>query len=646
MTNEIYSIQPLIAIAIPAVAAVVVVAIGDRNEKLRNLISVLAAVVTFGVVLAIVIKVLGGNPLYFEFRLIEVGHQFSLNLMVDSMGAFFALIASILWVAAMAYSSAYMFHQQKRTRFFTFMMITEAATLGIFMVHDFLSLFVFFELMSLAAYVLVIHSETEGARSAANKYLYMMVIGGLSLFMGILLYFSYSGTVDFIPPAGSAFLTGPFKTAALACMIAGFGVKAGIVPLHVWLPDAHPVAPSPASALLSGVMIKAGAYGILRTVTGFFYLPASHEAETVINNGSSLSQNVQSLGFAIIWIAVVSMFIGVVLALTQDNIKRMLAYHSISQMGFILLGIGCLAYSGGEGAFGLAGSLYHIINHALFKACLFMAAGSILYCTHELNMFKLGGLWRKMPLTTLLWCVAALGIMGIPLFNGFVSKSLLHHAIVEAQYLATQGALFQAAWLKAAEILFIIISAGTILSFLKMTYYAFFRSPSEENAHRLEKVKEAPGWMLGGIGMLAIGVLVAGVVPGFFLQRLIIPVAEMFRGLDPQGVEQLGNLAIFSWANIKEVLLPLALGGGVFVIGASWGLLTNRAKKPYLLHFRLPHWFSVDYWYMQGAKRAIRYADLVSAKFAPLVREYSGDIALGALVIAGSLVIFLVVTLL
>ncbi|GAI49399.1 unnamed protein product, partial [marine sediment metagenome] len=148
-----FSLLPLIAMAIPAVAAVVIVAIGDRNEKLRNLVSFLAAVATFGVVLAIVIKVLGGNPLYFELRLIEIGHQISLKLMVDSMGAFFALIASILWVAAMAHSSAYMLHEQKRTRFFATMMITEAATLGIFMVHDFLSLFVFFEIMGLAAYL-------------------------------------------------------------------------------------------------------------------------------------------------------------------------------------------------------------------------------------------------------------------------------------------------------------------------------------------------------------------------------------------------------------------------------------------------------------------------------------------------------------
>ena len=599
IVRNTFSLLPLVAITIPAVAAVVIVAIGNRNEKLRNLASFLAAAATFGVVLAIVIKVLGGNPLYFDLRLIEVGQEFSLKLMVDSLGAFFALIAAILWVAAMSHSSAYMFHEQKRTRFFATMMIAESATLGIFMVHDFLSLFVFFELMGLAVYVLVVHSETERARNAANKYLYMTVIGGLSLLMGIFLYLGYSGTVDFIPPAGSAFLTDPLKVTALACMIAGFGVKAGIVPLHVWLPDAHPVAPSPASALLSGVMIKAGAYGILRTVTSFFYVPqgggaGEHSSLSIINAGNSLSQNVQWLGFSIIWIAIVTMFIGMVLAVMQSDIKRTLAYSSISQMGFILFGIGCLVYSGGEGAIGLAGSLYHIINHAFFKACLFMAAGSILYRTHELNMFKLGGLWRRMPLTTLLWCMAALGIMGIPLFNGFVSKSLLHHAIVEAQLLASEGALFQAAWLKAAEILYIVVSAGTILYLLKMTYYVFFHSPLKENTHHLDEAKEAPGWMLGGVGMLAIGVLVTGLVPGLFLRRLIIPVVEMFKGLDPHGVEQLGNLTIFSWANIKGVFLPLVLGVGTFIAAVSLNRLRHRDKESNPFDFRLPRWVGVD----------------------------------------------------
>ena len=690
------SLLPLLAITIPAAAAVVVLAIGDRNERLRNLTSVVSAVATFGVVLIMAIEVLGGNLLYFELGLVEI-HGLSLNLSVDSMGALFALITSILWVAAMAHSSAYMSYEQKRTRFFTFMMITEAAIMGLFMVHDFFSLFIFLELMGLSAYFLVVHSETERARSAANKYLFMTIAGGLTLFMGILLFLSYYGTVDFIPPFRGAFLTYPFKAAALACMIAGFGVKAAIVPLHVWLPDAHSVAPSPASALLSGIMIKVGAYGILRTVTSFFYLPASHETETALNAGNELFENVQTLGFALILLAVASMVIGMVLAVMQEDIKRMLAYSSISQMGFILLGVGCLAYLGKEGTVGLAGSLYHIMNHAFFKACLFLGAGSILYCTHERNMFKLGGLWRKMPLTTLLWCVAALGIMGIPLFNGFVSKNLLHHAILEAQHLASEGSYLQATCLKASEVLFIIASGGTIIYFLKATYYTFFHSLSSENASHLEKIKEAPAWMLGGVGILAIGVLSAGLAPHFFLRFLIIPVVQIFNRLDPHGIENLQNLAFFSWANIKEIFWPLGLGIGGFIVGTRFWPLLHGDKEPYPAYFRLPRWASYDYWYMEGARdfkfagfliervyagarltvfnvtkmgfvsvrflakiffllaekpldpvreRAIRYANLASEKVTPLIKEYSDDIAFGTLVIAFCLVILLAVTLL
>ena len=646
MSNEIYSILPLIAITIPAVAAAAVAAIGSHNEKLRNLVSVLAAAATLGVVLAIATRVLGGTPLYFNLMVHEVGHPFSVNLVVDSMGAFFALIAAILWVAAMVHASAFMSRQQKRTHFFTLMMVVESATLGVFMAHNFHSLLIFIELMSLAAYFLVIHSETERARSAANRYLIMAIAGGLSLLMGILLYLSHTGTLDFVPTAGSTSLTGPVTIAALSCMIAGFGVKAAVVPLHVWLPDAHSVAPSPASAILSGLLIKAGAYGILRTVTSFFYLPTSHGTETLTNTGGNLSQNIQTLGFALIWIAVASMLIGVVLAVMQANIKRMLAYHSISQMGFILFGIGFLIYLNGQEATGLAGSLYHIMNHAFFKACLFLAAGSILYCTQELNMFKLGGLWRKMPLTTLLWCMAALGIMGLPPFNGFVSKTLLHHALVETQYLATREALFQVVWLRAAEIAFIITSAGTMLSFVKMTYYVFFRSPAAENIHHLKQAREAPGWMLSGTAILAIGVLTAGLVPGLFLRHLIIPVAETFNGLAPDAVEQLGILTIYSWTNVKNMLLPFALGAGVFAIGVSWSQRTSKDRKIYPLYFRLPTWFSVDYWYKQSTKIAVKYANLASAKFSLLVGNNVSDLALGALIIAISLVVFLVVTLL
>lgn len=682
--NTTYSILPPIAIIIPLTAAVIIMIIGDRYERPRNLISILAATLTSGVILTILIKVLAGNPLHFNLRFIEVGGIFSFNLVVDSLGAFFALMAAILWLAAMIHSSTYMFHEQKRTRFFSTMMIVEAATIGIFMVHDYFSLFVFFELMGLLIYFLVIHSETETASSAANKYLFMTIISGLSLLIGILLYFSYSGTISFVPPTGSTLVASSFTMTALFCMILGFGIKAGIVPVHIWLPDAYPAAPSPASAVLSGVLSKVGAYGILRVITSFFYA------------GGNLSQNVQLIGFIIIWIAITTMVVGMVLAIIGHDIKRTLAYSSMSQMGFILLGIGCLIYLGSEGAIGLSGSLFHIINHAFFKACLFLAAGTVIYYTHESNMYRLGGLWRKMPLTTILWCVAALGIVGMPFFNGFVSKSLLHHAIAEAQLLATHETLFHAGWLQIAEILYTVVSAGTVLYLVKMTYYVFFRVPSLENSSYLINIKETPTWMTVGVGMLAIGVLIIGVVPGLLLHNLLIPVVEVFRGFDPHTLEQLSNFAVFSWTNIREVLLPFALGLGLFIIGVSWRLGRSRDKEYYPFYLKLPSWISIEYWYMKAIhgviliyfiiqkvfeaikltilsiiresvktvrnlysiiykvyteavlafkKNSVIFAYLASRRLLPLILEHSGDIALGALVIVISLIILLTVTL-
>jgi NADH:ubiquinone oxidoreductase subunit 5 (subunit L)/multisubunit Na+/H+ antiporter MnhA subunit len=227
-----------------------------------------------------------------------------------------------------------------------------------------------------------------------------------------------------------------------------------------------------------------------------------------------------------------------------------------------------MAFLGGEGAIGLGGSLYHIINHAFFKGCFFLAAGAIVFCAHELDMFKLGGLWRRMPLTTIFWCVAALGIMGITFFNGFVSKTLLHHAIVEAHHLAEAGELAAGGWIKAAEIMFIITSGGTIAYITKMTYYTFFRRPQEEHAEHLGHVREAPAWMLAGMGVLAAGVLFCGLFPGLMLQKLVGRVVEIVPGLDVHAVEHVAHTPIFIWGNIKEIFIPLGLGMAIFMLGA------------------------------------------------------------------------------
>lgn len=583
---NVSSILPLLAVVIPTAAAVLVVAMGDRNEKLRNLVALVAATACLGVVLVIAVRAMGGTTVCFDLGILRIGGGFSLRLAVDPLGASFALVASALWVAAMAHSSAYMQHERKRPRFFAAMLITEAAVLGTFMAHDFLSLFIFFEIMGLAAYLLVVHSETDRAKAAATKYLYMAIIGGLTLLMGILLYLGYARTFDFAAPVAGRVLNGHFPAASLACMIAGFGVKAGIVPLHVWLPDAHPVAPSPASALLSGVMIKAGAFGIIRTVTVFFHVPPV---------------DVQSLGFALVWMAIVTALIGMILAVRQSDLKRTLAYSSISQMGFIVLGIGCLAFLGEEGSIGLAGSLYHVVSHAFFKGCLFLVAGSVLFCVQETNMLRLGGLWRRMPVTAVTWCIAVLGLMGIPLFGGFVSKTILHHAVVEAEHLAAMGGSYNAAWLQAAEILFTAIAAGTIVYGLKMSYYVFFRSPSQGSSHAPQMAREAPARMLAGTGVLAAGVLLLGLAPGTVLRHLIVPVAEMFGGLDPHGIAHLYELEVYSWYSIKDIILPVALGTGLFaaVLVSTRHSINRGERDPF--SFSLPQWLSVDRLYVRAA---------------------------------------------
>lgn len=705
-----YSILPVLAMALPVAGAVLAAAAGEKRARLRNWAAVLATGSALFVAVLVLVRVLSGGALYFNLDIMRIGDSYVCNLEVDAIGAFFVFFAAVLWFAASMHAFRYMEHEHKRTRFFFFMLLTEAATLGVFMVRDFFSLYLFFEAMGLLAYVLVIHSETEKARSAATKYICMTVVGGLSLIGGIFFYLGGAGTVAFKPLADSAWLAGPFRVAALVCLIAGFGVKAGMVPLHIWLPDAHPAAPSPASALLSGVMIKAGAYGIMRTALTFFQQPAAHGAEAEAVSGghavegaahaaTGIAGDVRALGFAIIWIAVATMFGGMLLALVQNDIKRTLAYSSVSQMGYILFGIGCMSYLGAEGAMGMGGSLYHIINHAFFKGCFFLAAGSILFCAHELDMFKLGGLWRRMPLTALFWCIAALGIMGIPLWGGFVSKTLLHHAVLESHEFALHAQLATAGWVKAAEIMFIITSGGTIGYITKMTYYTFFRRPDPEHAHHLEHVKEAPTWMLAGTGLLAAGVIFNGLFPGVLLSRLVGPTVQAVPGFDTHMAAHISEVPVFIWGNLKEVIVPLAIGVAVFVAGAWPDLLGRRRRGPDLFHVRLPRWLGVDYWYVRGAKGSLaalyagqrtyapakagvlavmrrgasgtahlvreviapalterpyararevaeKLSEQISSRLMPRIREYQGDIAVGALVLAVSLTIFLIMRLL
>jgi hydrogenase-4 component B len=469
----------------------------------------------------------------------------------------------------------YMNHEHDQGRFFAFFMLTLSGTVGVPLAGDLLSLLLFFELMSLASYVLVIHTQTDEAYHAGNIYLYLGVFGGMCLLTGIGLIYFNCGSVAIAAQACMIDGVNTYLLVAGLLMIIGFGIKAGMVPLHIWLPKAHPVAPAPASALLSGIMIKTGAYGIIRTVAMIYSPDQSFMAgDSIIAGVNNLWHLVSDTGFVIIWFGIITMLFGVCMALLQDNIKKLLACSSISQIGYIIMGIGVAAYLGYDGAMGLAGSTYHILNHAFFKSTLFLAAGAIVYLTGELNMSRLGDLRHKMPFTTAIVLIASLGIVGMPLFNGYASKTLLHHAIVEAYEHHHVYSLY------IAEKLFTLASAGTVCYFLKFLFFTFWR-PAPES---MPKVKKEPLFMKIGMGTLGAVMIFIGFSPNLVLKNFVGPTLSSFT-LDPHAVNYLLKISFWHLGDLWAVALALALGSGFFYL----------AQKTNIYRLQIPHWLGADF---------------------------------------------------
>jgi multicomponent Na+:H+ antiporter subunit D len=388
-----------------------------------------------------------------------------------------ALLSSFIWMLVTIYSIDYMSSEHGCNRYYPVLIITLASTMGIFMAGDLFTLFVFFELMSMISYVLVVHEETVEALRAGYKYLIMTIIGGLALFFGIIITFEMAGTVSL---AGSTLIqeATPLAFFAFISFMIGFGMKAGMFPLHVWLPDAHPVAPSPASALLSGIMLKTGAYGLLRVIFHVFGIGLMRES-----------------GWAMILsvLAVITILLGSAVAITQDDLKRRLAYSSIGQMGYILLGMSLLT----ERA--LIGNIFHIFSHAFMKSTLFLAAGAIILKTGKRSIKELGGIGKQMPFTMFAFTLAALAMIGIPPFNGFLSKWTLSLGAMDA------GAPFYVLVLLVSSLL-------NGLYYLPIIISAFFGAEPGEG-HELIKIDEAPYKMLIPIAILAVSCLLFGLLP-------------------------------------------------------------------------------------------------------------------------------------
>ncbi|MBE0700965.1 MAG: proton-conducting membrane transporter, partial [Acholeplasmataceae bacterium] len=480
------------------------------------------------------------------------------------------LITSVIWFLVMVYAHEYMKKEKHCTRFFFFMAITYSAVLGAIIAGDLLTMFFFFEIMTISSYMLVTHGQRDESYKAGYNYIIMGLIGGFLIFIAIILLYFNVGDLSFKSAIHALNEKGSLKYWIMGLLVIGFGIKAGMAPVHVWLPRAHPVAPTPASALLSGIMIKVGAFGILRVATSYFF-PSK---DTMTSYADPIWLTIENIGAAIIWLGIITMAIGVFLALQQSNIKKMLAYHSVSQMGYIVMGIGIALYLGYRGAMGYSGALYHIINHALFKSLLFMVAGVVYFHTKEQDMYKLGGLWKKLPLTGTVCLIACLGISGIPFFNGFISKTILHHGIVEAYQYGHSSFFF-------AELIFIIVSAGTACSFIKLFYYVFLRK-TDNTYPELKREYTCLDTSMVAIALLIVAI---GIFPHFILNQLIIPQLNATT-YDPAFISHyIGHLQFFTSADLVTTIIVVGLGSLIFFLGT----------KLHLFHLKLPFWLSFEY---------------------------------------------------
>lgn len=543
----------LTLIAVPLLGAIVTLIKRDSKANISLLVSAIVLVV--GIVGFK--DVFTGTPATFEMAL---PGPFAPTFQADPLTAIFVILTCFVWLAVSMYTPKYMKHEGGEKRFKLCALLTLSSILGVFTSGDLFTLLLFFEIMTVTSYFWVIHKWDNDAISAGYYYLFYSIIGGLLVVLGAVLLYSASDSTLVIGESVTVTDSRMFAW-AIGLLIAGFGTKAGMFPLHSWLPRAHSAAPTPGSALLSGLIIKVGIYGLIRSVQ-------------FVGWGNALEIGTSRLGPALAVLGVCTMLVGTVLALFQSHAKRLLAYSSVSQMGYIILGLGTSLYLGQDGGLGLLGAIYHVVNHALFKATLFMGIGIIYIKTNELDLYKMGGLLRRFPITAALMFVAVLGIIGAPGLNGYVSKTVLHHGV-------TLAAETGAGWAIWAERLFLVTGVGTATYFAKLYYLIFLKGLEKLTCKSTEKETSANqvhhGKSTGmhiGMGILAVTMLVIGISPKSFPNVSGFAAAQSL-GIN-NAIESLGALTYWNFSDISGMVITLTLGVFFCWLGLKSGLFSYK----------------------------------------------------------------------
>jgi len=430
---------PLLAILVSAFAALAIALTGEKRRNVREGWTILAAVLKFGFVASLVPRVLAGERP--EVQLLEISPGIELALRVDPAGLLFAMSASFLWILTSFYAIGYMRggNERKQTRFFAMLATCLSATIGLCFAGNLLTFVVFYEILSVATYPLVTHAGSEKAYRIGRQYLVYAISAGLALVAGTAMIYGAAGTLDFVPGGFlDAGMGQGFLLTVFAFFFIGFGVKAGVMPLQSWLPNAM-IAPTPVSALLHAVaVVKAGVFGFVRLV-GYVFGPG------LFGEIGAAMILASFAGFTIIAASLI--------ALTKDDLKARLAYSTVGHLSYIVLGVALLAPQA------MLGAAFHMVTHAAMKITLFFCAGAIYVHTGKKKVSQLDGIGVQMPVTMAAFGVGALGLVGIPLIGGFVSKWYLATGAVDAGLLIFLGVLLVSGLLNAAYLVPIVTRA-------------------------------------------------------------------------------------------------------------------------------------------------------------------------------------------
>lgn len=456
-----------------------------------------------------------------------------LHLKLDGFRSLYTLIASFMWLMTGLMSREYFAHYQNRTRYYLFNQITLMATLGVFMSDDLYTTFVFFEIMSLASYPWVVHDETEDAMHAGKTYLAIAVFGGMVTLMGLFMAAHTIGSLSFDALAAAQGRSDMTLPAAL--ILVGFAAKAGLFPLYMWLPQAHPVAPAPASALLSGVLTKTGVFGMLviclRLMSGC--LP---------------------FGNVMLALGLITMTLGAVLALLSSNLKRILACSSMSQIGYITVGIAMAMLLGEHGSVPASGAIMHMINHSVLKLTLFMAAGVVYMNLHKLELNDIRGFGRGKPMLHAAFLLGGLGLAGVPLLNGYIGKTLIHEGILEYAHALEHFSIYN-----VCEWIF-LFAAGITTAYMLKIYIALFWQKNTAHQAKFDAMNGRYMNRTTAFALCASMVLIP--VLGIF-PDILEALSRMSAGFT--GIHSVSGVHYFSLANLKGGAISLLIGTLIYL---------------------------------------------------------------------------------